>query len=135
MPRPSASGKFESMKFLARLAAGDLALWRAFWLIDIPLALVWDLTGLSMLTGYGVGEPRVAILIGVVFTLSSAAIPFVAVAVWRSASRYPREAWWNHLLAWSAKLCAALSGLTAAVSFCAVLYLAVSFIFAGELPF
>jgi len=123
------------MKYLNRLAAGDVALWRAFWLIGIPLTLVWDLSGLSMLTGFGVGEPAVAIAIIVVFTLSSAAIPLVAVAIWRSASRYPRHAWWNHALAWSAKLSAAISGLAAGISFCVVVYLAVSFVFAGELPF
>ncbi len=123
------------MKILARLATGNVALWRTFWLIGVPLALVWDLTGLSMLTGFGVGEPLVATLIVVVFTLSSAAIPFVAVAIWRSASQYPREAWWKHALAWSAKLSATVSGLAAAISFCVVLYLAFSFIYAGELPF
>ncbi len=123
------------MKILVRLAAGDVALWRTFWLIDVPFALVWDITGLSMLTGYGVREPLVAILIGAMFTLSSAALPMVSVAVWRSASRYPRDAWWKHGLAWSAKLCAVFSGLTAAISFCAVLYLAFSFIYAGEVPF
>lgn len=122
------------MKFLARLAAGDIVLWRTFWLIGIPLALVWDITGLCMLTGFGVGEPFVATLIIVTFTLSSVAIVFVAVAVWRSASRYPRQAWWKHLLAWSAKLCAAVSALTAGVSFCVVLYLAFSFIYASEAP-
>lgn len=123
------------MKFLTRLAAGDIALWRTFWLIGIPLALLWDISGLSMLTGFGVDAPLVATLIIVVFTSSSAAIPFVAVAIWRSASRYPRRAWWNHVFAWSAKLCAALSGLAAAISFCTVLYLAFSFIYAGEAPF
>lgn len=123
------------MRFLARLATGDVALWRTFWLIGVPLALVWDCSGLSMLTGFGVGEPSVAILIGVVFTLASAAIPFVSVAIWRSASRYPRETWWKHAFAWAAKLCAVFSGLTAAISFCTVLYLAFSFVYAGELPF
>ena len=123
------------MKLLQRMIAGDIALWRAFWLIGAPLALVWDLTGLSMLTGYGVGEPSVAIAIGVVFTLSSAVLPLVAVAIWRSASRYPREVWWKHGFAWGAKLCAVFCGLTAVVSFCTVLYLAFSFVYAGELPF
>lgn len=122
------------MKSLKRLALGDVALWRVFWLIGVPLALVWDMSGLSMLTGYGVGEPLVAIAIGVVFTLASAILPMVAVAIWRSASRYPREAWWKHGLAWSAKLCAVVSGLTAGISFCVVLYLAVSFVYAGEIP-
>jgi hypothetical protein len=122
------------MKFLTRLATGTIALWRTFWLIGIPLAVVWDITGLCMLTGFGVGEPFVAASIIAVFTLASAAIPFVSVAIWRSASRYPREAWWKHGLAWSAKLCAALSGLAAAISFCVVLYLAFSYIYAGEAP-
>lgn len=122
------------MKSLKRLALGDVALWRVFWLIGVPLALVWDMSGLSMLTGYGVGEPLVAIAIGAIFTLASAIIPVIAVAIWRSASRYPREAWWKHGLAWSAKLCAVVSGLTAGISFCVVLYLAVSFVYAGEIP-
>lgn len=123
------------MKLLKRLTAGEIALWRAFWLVGVPLALVWDLSGLSMLTGYGVGEPLVAIAIGAVFTLASATIPFMSVAIWRSASRYPREAWWKHAVAWGAKLCAAVSGLTAGTSFCVVLYLAFSFVYAGEMPF
>jgi hypothetical protein len=122
------------MKSLKRLAAGDIALWRVFWLIDVPLALIWDLSGLSMLTGFGVGEPLVAIAIIVVFTLASASLPFLSVAIWRTASRYPRQAWWTHGLAWGAKLCAVMSGLTAGVSFCVVLYLAFSFVFAGEIP-
>jgi len=116
------------MKFLARVIGSDIALWRVFWLIGIPLALVWDITGLSMLTGYGVEQPLVAGLIIALFTLSSAAIPFVSVAIWRSASRYPRQAWWRHLLAWSAKSCAVISGLAAALSLVAVLYLAYEFI-------
>ena len=123
------------MTFVSRLATGDVALWRVFWLIAIPLALAWDLSGLSMITGFGVGEPSVAIAIILVFTLASAVIPFVAFAVWRSASRYPRQSWWNHAFAWSAKLSAVYAGLTAGVSFCVVLYLAFSFVFAGELPF
>jgi hypothetical protein len=122
------------MKFLTRLATGDIALWRTFWLTGTPLAVVWDVTGLGMLTGFGVGEPLVATLIIAVFTLSSVALVFVAAAIWRSASRYPREAWWKHLLAWSAKLCAVVSGLAAAVSFCLVLYLAFSYLYAGVAP-
>ncbi len=122
------------MKFLTRLATGDIALWCTFWLIGTPLAVVWDVTGLSMLTGFGVGEPLVATLIIAVFTLSSMAIMFVAVAIWRSASRYPREAWWKHLLAWSAKLSAVVSGLAATISFCLVLYLAFSYLYAGVAP-
>lgn len=116
------------MKCLARLAAGDVALWRVFWLIGVPLALLWDISGLSMIAGYGVGEPAVAIAIIALFTGSCAALPFLAWAIWRSASRYPRQAWWHHALAWAAKLSAVVSGLAAALSLLAVLYLAYGFI-------
>lgn len=126
-----AAAKLWSMKFLARFFAGDIALWRAYWLIGIPLALLWDITGLSMLTGFGVEQPFVAGLIIALFTASSAAIPFVSVAIWRSASRYPREAWWRHLLAWGAKASAVISGLAAGLSLIVVLYLAYQFIYAA----
>jgi hypothetical protein len=116
------------MKSLARLAAGDVALWRVFWLIGTPLALVWDIAGLSMLTGFGVGEPLVAATIIALFTAACAALPFVAWAIWRSASRYPRELWWHHGLAWAAKFSAVTSGLAAGLSLLAVLYLAYGFI-------
>jgi hypothetical protein len=115
-------------KFCARLASGEIALWRAFWLIGTPLTVVWDATGLSMLTGFGVEQPFVAGLIIGVFTLSCIVMPFVAIALWRSASRYPREAWWRHALAWGAKLCAVVSGLVAVLSLLTVLYLAYEFI-------
>jgi len=121
------------MRFLARLATGDVALWRVFWLIGIPLALVWDLTGLSMLTGYGVGEPVVAVAIIALFTASCVALPFLAWAIWRSASRYPRQVWWHDALAWAAKLSAVMSGLAAGLSLMAVLYLAYGFIYAAFL--
>ena len=119
------------MKFMTRLARGDIALWRTFWLIGVPLALVWDLSGLSMLTGYGVGEPSIAGLIIVLFTLASVAIPLVAVAIWRSSSRYPRKAWWQGPLAIGAKLCAMISGLAAVLCLLTVLYLIFSFIYAA----
>lgn len=119
------------LKFVARLALGDVALWRVFWLIGTPLAVLWDATGLSMLTGFGVEQPLVAGLIIGVFTLSSLALPFVAWAIWRSASRYPRQAWSRHALAWGAKLSAVVSGLAAALSLVAVLYLAYEFIYAA----
>ncbi|MGC1778668.1 MAG: hypothetical protein WBB34_12020 [Xanthobacteraceae bacterium] len=118
------------LKFFARLALGEVALWRVFWLIGAPLAVLWDATGLAMLTGFGVEQPLVAGLIIGVFTLSSVALPFVGWAIWRSASRYPREAWWRHALAWGAKLSAVVSGLAAALSLLAVLYLAYEFIYA-----
>ena len=113
-----------------RLAAGDVALWRVFWLIGTPLALVWDATGLSMLTGFGVEQPFVAGTIIALFTASCVAMPFVAWGIWRSASRYPRDAWWRHVLAWGAILCAVLCALAAVVSLLAVFWLAYEFIYA-----
>src|ERR1700744_1585821 len=116
------------MKILGRLAGGDVALWRVFWLIGMPLAVLWDVTGLSMLTGYGVEQPAVAILIILLFTATCIALPFLAWCIWQSASRYPRGAWWRHGIAWAAKISAGISGLAAGLSFLTVLYLAYEFI-------
>jgi len=118
-------------RFLARLATGDIALWCTFWLIGTPLALVWDFSGGCMLAGCGVGEPFIAGFLIALFTLSCVAIIFISVAIWRSSSNYPREAWWHWVVAIGAKLCAVLSGLAAAVSLLAVLYLLVTFIYAA----
>jgi len=122
------------MKFLSRLATGQIALWRTFWLIGTPLALVWDLSGACMVLGIGVEDLYVAGFIIAVFTLASAALPLVAVAIWRSASNYPREAWWQGPLAIGAKTCAAWSGLTGALSLLGVLYLAFIYIYAAIGP-
>jgi hypothetical protein len=115
------------MKFLARLASGDVALWRTFWLIGVPLALVWDASGACMVFGFGIREPFLTTFIFALFTLSTVATPFAAVAIWRSASNYPREAWWRTPLAWSAKSCAAFSALVAALSLVGLFYLAYMF--------
>ena len=122
------------MKFLARLATGDVALWCVFWLIGTPLALVWDFSGGCMLAGCGVGEPYIAGFLIALFMLSSLALVFIAVAIWRSSSKYPREAWWQSLLAIGAKLCAMLSAFAATVSFLIVAYLVFDFVYAGVLP-
>lgn len=119
------------MRFLARLAAGEIALWCTFWLIGVPLALVWDVTGVCMVFGIGVGQTFVAGFIITLFALSSLAIPFAALAIWRSASCYPRGAWWRTLLAWAAKACAAFSALTGVLSVAGLLYLATLFIYAA----
>jgi len=119
------------MKFLARLLTGNIALWRTFWLIGTPLALVWDVTGACMVLGFGVGDPLIAGFIIALFALSSAAIPLVSVAIWRSASNYPRQAWWHGLLAIGAKLCTVFSGLAAALSVLGLLYLAYDYIYAA----
>ena len=116
------------MRFLARLVTGDIALWCTFWLIGLPLALVWDASGGCMVIGCGIGQPLIAGSFIGLFTLSSIAIVFVSVAIWRSSSKYPREAWWQGLLAILAKLCAAVSGLAAALSLLAGSYLIFIFI-------
>jgi small-conductance mechanosensitive channel len=119
------------MKFLARLATGQIALWRAFWLIGVPLAFVWDVSGICTAVGCGVQEPITAGFLLVLFTLSSAIIPFVSVAIWRSASKYPRQAWWHTVFAIGAKLCAAVRGLLATIGLLVVLYIAFIFIYAA----
>jgi hypothetical protein len=111
------------MKFLAKLATGGIALWCVFWLIGTPLSLVWDAGVFCMVTRCGVQEPWIASLLTALFTLSCVAIVFVSVAMWRSASNYPRDAWWKTPLAILAKLCAAFSVLVATFSFLFLLYL------------
>jgi hypothetical protein len=119
------------MKFLGRLVSGQIALWCAFWLIGIPLAVIWDVSGLCTAVGCGVQEPITAGFLLVLFTLSSVIIPFVSVAIWRSASKYPRQAWWQTVCAIGAKLCAAVTGLLAAIGLLVVLYIAFIFIYAA----
>ncbi len=119
------------MKFLARLAAGDIALWCAFWLVGIPLALVWDLSGVCTAVGCGIEEPLIGGLLLVLFTLSSVVIPLVSVAIWRSASKYPRKNGWQTAFAIGAKLSAVVSGLLAAIGLLVVLYIAFIFIYAA----
>jgi hypothetical protein len=119
------------MKFLARLAAGQIALWRAFWLIGIPLAIIWDVSGTCTAVGCGIQEPITAGFLLAVFTLSSVIIPLVSVAIWRSASRYPRQAWWHTVFAIGAKLSAAVSGVLATIGLLVVLYIAFIFIYAA----
>jgi hypothetical protein len=119
------------MKFLARLATGQIALWRAFWLIGIPLAIIWDVSGTCTAVGCGVQEPITAGFLLAVFTLSSVIIPLVSVAIWRSASKYPRQAWWHTVFAIGAKLSAAVSGVLATIGLLVVLYIAFIFIYAA----
>jgi hypothetical protein len=119
------------MKFLARLATGQIALWCTFWLIGIPLALLWDMSGVCTAVGCGIQQLIFEWFLLVLFVLTSIAIPFASVAIWRSASRYPREAWWRTLLAIGAKLSAAVSGLLAVIGLLVVLYMAFIFIYAA----
>jgi hypothetical protein len=119
------------MKFLARLATGQIALWCAFWLIGTPLAVLWDVSGTCTAVGCGIQEPITAGFLLVLFTLSSAIMPLVSVAIWRSASKYPRQTWWHTVFAIGAKLCAAVSGVLATIGLLVVLYIAFIFIYAA----
>jgi hypothetical protein len=116
------------MKFLARLATGGIALWCVFWLIGVPLSLVWDVSVGCLVTGCGIQESSIAASFIALFMLSSIAIVFVSVAIWRSASNYPRDAWWKTPLAILAKLSAAFSALVATLSFLVLLYFGFFFI-------
>jgi hypothetical protein len=116
------------MKFLKRLATGDIALWRVFWLLGLPLSLIWDVTLLCMAMGWGHEQPVATIIIIALFVLASFALPLVAWGAWRSASNYPRKAWWHTLLAWSAKACAAFLGLIGVLSIIGLIYLGQGFI-------
>jgi hypothetical protein len=116
------------MRFLTRLATGDIALWVTFWLIGLPLTLLWDASGGCMVIGCGIGYPWIGASIIVLFTLSSIAIVLASVAIWRSSSNYPRDAWWKSAIAWGAKACAGFSGLAALLSLIAGFYLIYIFI-------
>ena len=119
------------MKFLARLATGQIALWCTFWLIGTPLALLWDVSGVCTVVGCGIQEPIIGGILLALFTITSVVIPFASVAIWRSASKYPREVWWQTLLAIGAKLCAAFSALLATIGLLVVLYIVVILIYAA----
>ncbi len=112
------------MRFLKRLAAGEVALWCAFWLIGIPLVLIWDIAGECTAVGCGVQDPTIAAVLLALFTAASVAIPFVSVAIWRSASKYPRPTPRHTWLAIGAKLCALISAVLAVIGLLVVLYIA-----------
>jgi hypothetical protein len=90
------------MKFLTKLATGQIALWRVYWFIGTPLTSIWLVTGAAMVFWPGLPGLFVIGIIGV-FTLATLTIPFVAWAIWRSASNYPRKVLWHTVLAWGAK--------------------------------
>lgn len=116
------------MKFLARLATGQVALWCAFWLIAIPLALLWNASGACMVSGCSLQAPAAIILVIAVFVLATLLTPFASVAVWRSASNYPRKTAWATPLAVAAKLCAAFAALVAVFSIIGLVYLGYDFV-------
>jgi hypothetical protein len=116
------------MRFLTRLLTGEVALWCTFWLIGLPLSLLWDASGACMVFGCGIGQPLIVGSFIGLFALSSIAVVVVSVAIWRSSSKYPREAWWQTLLAVLAKLSAVVAGLAAALSLLSGSYLIFIFI-------
>jgi hypothetical protein len=111
------------MTFVKKLMSGQVALWCTFWLIGIPLALLWDVSGVCTVVGCGVQDTSVAAILLALFALSSIAIPFVSVGLWRSASKYPRQTWSQTLLAIGAKLCAVVSSLLAVIGLAVLLYI------------
>jgi multisubunit Na+/H+ antiporter MnhG subunit len=91
------------MKFLAKLATGQIALWRVYWFIGTPLTLIWLLTGAAIVFLAGIPSLLVVGSIIGVFALATLTIPFAAWAIWRSASNYSRKTWRQTALAWGAK--------------------------------
>jgi hypothetical protein len=90
------------MKLLRKLATGQVALWRVYWFIGTPLTSIWLATGAAIVFLPGLPGLFVVGIIGV-FALATFTIPFVAWAIWRSASNYPRKTWRDTALAWGAK--------------------------------
>ena len=90
------------MKSLGKLATGQIALWRVYWLFGTPLTLIWLATGAAIVFLPGLPGVLVVGIIGV-FALATFAIPFAAWAIWRSASNYPRKTWRDTAFAWGAK--------------------------------
>jgi len=111
------------MTFLKKLMTGQIALWCIFWLIGTPLTLVWYLGGACTVVGCGIQDTTVAAILLALFALSTIAIPFVSIGLWRSASKYPRQTWSQTSLAIGAKLCAVVSGLLAVTGLTVLLYI------------
>ena len=111
------------MTFLKKFMTGQIALWSVFWLIGMPLALLWDVSGVCTVVGCGIQDPTLGGLLLALFAVSSIAIPFVSLAIWRSSSKHPRQTWSQTLLATGAKLCAVLSGLMAVTGLAVLLYI------------
>jgi hypothetical protein len=111
------------MRFLRYFFSGQIPLWRLFWLVGLPLSILWDVT-LAGMVFLGMQDPTVTVIIIGLFTLASLAMPFVAVAIWRSATNYPRETWRKTFLAWGAKALAAGSIFIGLCSWLGLMYLA-----------
>jgi hypothetical protein len=103
--------------------SGQIALWCAFWLIGIPLALLWDVSGVCTIVGCGIQDPTAGALLLALFAVSSIAIPVVSFGIWRSSSKYPQKTWWRTGVALGAKLCAVFSALLAVTGLAVLLYI------------
>jgi hypothetical protein len=112
------------MKLLKRLAAGQVALWRAFWLVGAPLTFLWCVSGTCTVVGCGIQEAAIEGFLLALFALLSVAIPFLSIAIWQSASKYPRQTWPQTLLATGAKLCVTVFGLLALIGLAVLFYIA-----------
>jgi hypothetical protein len=119
------------MTFLKKLMTGQIALWCAFWLIGIPLALLWDASGVCTIVGCGIQDPTAGALLLALFALSSIVIPFVSFAIWRSSSNYPQKSLWHTGFALAAKLCAVFSSLLALTGLAVLGYIAFVMIYAS----
>jgi hypothetical protein len=113
----------EPMTLLKKFMSGQIALWCAFWLIGIPLALLWDVSGMCTIVGCGIQEPAIGGLLLALFAVLSIAIPFVSFSIWRSSSNYPQKTPWRTTVALGAKVCALLSGLLALLGLAVLLYI------------
>ncbi len=116
------------MSFLAKLFSGDVPLWRIFWLIGLPIFLVWDVSVGCILAGCGLPPlvpPADLFIAGFLLALSilaTAGVAFISIAIWRSAMKFRRHAWWEGLLVFGTKVYAALTGLSAFAVLFAILY-------------
>jgi hypothetical protein len=125
MPSTVTSSNFllEPMTVLKKFMSGQIALWCAFWLIGVPLAFLWDVSGACTIVGCGIQDPAIGGLLLALFAVLSIAIPFVSFAIWRSSSNYPQKTRWRTAVALGAKLCAVLSGLLALIGLAVLLYI------------
>jgi hypothetical protein len=120
-----------AMNILARLTAGEIALCSAFWLIALPLVIVWHLTGTCTLVGCGFEDPAAGAVLLAAFALSSVAIPLASLAVWRSAARYPHDARRQKLVVLGARIFAGLTAAMAIIAVLTILYMVFVFIYAA----
>jgi hypothetical protein len=111
------------MTFLKKLMRGQIALWCAFWLIGAPLTFLWCVSGTCTMMGCGIRESEIEGFLLALFALLSVILPFLSIAIWRSASKYPRQTWPQTLFAAGAKLCVTAFGLFALVGLALLLYI------------